>query len=135
VIADFCCSAVATATVACCCVWDEFKFLTSCRGGVIKSAREHFISDGYFEGRLPFEMKVDETWYLDQNPDVAGIHRPRRSEFCATALHAKWLAGRQDAQGAARISHRANARHAVTPMSSELLVVRFPSVYCCHGLL
>jgi hypothetical protein len=41
------------------------------RDGVIKSAREHFLNDGYFEGRLPFEIKVDEASYLDQNPDVA----------------------------------------------------------------
>jgi hypothetical protein len=41
------------------------------RGGTIVSAREHFLSDGYFEGRLPFQIKVDEAWYLEQNPGVA----------------------------------------------------------------
>ena len=41
------------------------------RRGVITSAREHFLNDGYFEGRLPFEIKVDEAWYLEQNPGVA----------------------------------------------------------------
>ncbi|HEY0184232.1 MAG TPA: hypothetical protein VGC09_15590 [Rhodopila sp.] len=39
--------------------------------GVIRSAKQHFVDDGYFEGRLPFSMVVDERWYLTQNPDVA----------------------------------------------------------------
>jgi len=39
--------------------------------GLVQSAREHFINDGYFEGRLPFPMNVDERWYLKENPDVA----------------------------------------------------------------
>jgi hypothetical protein len=41
------------------------------RKGVIKSAKDHFLHDGYFEGRLPFEIPVDEAWYLEQNPGVA----------------------------------------------------------------
>jgi hypothetical protein len=41
------------------------------RDGAVSSARQHFIEDGYFEGRLPFPIKVDEKWYLQQNPDVA----------------------------------------------------------------
>ena len=39
--------------------------------GVLRSARQHFVDDGYFEGRLPFPMLVDERWYLAENPDVA----------------------------------------------------------------
>jgi hypothetical protein len=39
--------------------------------GTVKSAKQHFVEDGYFEGRLPFAMRVDEKWYLQQNPDVA----------------------------------------------------------------
>jgi hypothetical protein len=39
--------------------------------GKIPSAREHFLSNGYFEGRAPFPIKVDEAWYLEQNPGVA----------------------------------------------------------------
>ncbi|PPQ37662.1 hypothetical protein [Rhodopila globiformis] len=39
--------------------------------GVVRSARQHFLNDGYFEGRLPFRMTVDEAWYLATNPDVA----------------------------------------------------------------
>lgn len=41
------------------------------KGGSVQSARQHFVDDGYFEGRLPFPMAVDEKWYLQQNPDVA----------------------------------------------------------------
>jgi hypothetical protein len=41
------------------------------RDGAIESAKQHFVDDGYFEGRLPFPMPVDERWYLEQYPDVA----------------------------------------------------------------
>ena len=41
------------------------------KGGVVGSAKQHFVHDGYFEGRLPFPIKVDERWYLAQHPDVA----------------------------------------------------------------
>ena len=44
--------------------------------GAVKSAKAHFIEDGYFEGRLPFELDVDDEWYLKTYPDVAeGISR------------------------------------------------------------
>jgi len=44
--------------------------------GDIKSARNHFIYSGYFEGRLPSAPELDEEWYLAQYPDVAeGIAR------------------------------------------------------------
>ena len=39
--------------------------------GAVASARQHFVDDGYFEGRLPFPIQVDERWYLEQYPDVA----------------------------------------------------------------
>ena len=41
------------------------------RTGTLPSGRQHFINDGYFEGRLPFPIRVDEAWYLRQYPDVA----------------------------------------------------------------
>jgi hypothetical protein len=41
------------------------------KGGRVKSARQHFVDDGYFEGRRPFAMTIDERWYLTENPDVA----------------------------------------------------------------
>lgn len=44
--------------------------------GAVKSAKNHFIENGYFEGRLPFELSVDEDWYLRTYPDVAeGVTR------------------------------------------------------------
>jgi hypothetical protein len=39
--------------------------------GVIRSAKQHFVDDGYFEGRLPFPILVDEKWYLTEYADVA----------------------------------------------------------------
>jgi hypothetical protein len=39
--------------------------------GLIKSARNHFIHSGYFEGRLPRAPDFDEQWYLAEYPDVA----------------------------------------------------------------
>lgn len=39
--------------------------------GTIASAKQHFVHDGYFEGRLPFTINVDEKRYLAENPDVA----------------------------------------------------------------
>ena len=41
------------------------------RDGSVESAKQHFMDDGYLEGRLPFPMPVDERWYLEENPDVA----------------------------------------------------------------
>ena len=38
------------------------------REGSIHSAKQHFTDDGYFEGRRPFPMPVDEQWYLEQYP-------------------------------------------------------------------
>jgi hypothetical protein len=46
------------------------------KAGEIKSARNHFIHSGYFEGRLPRAPEIDEDWYVAQYPDVAeGIAR------------------------------------------------------------
>lgn len=41
------------------------------KDGSIRSAKEHFVDHGYFEGRPPFSVTIDEKWYLEQNPDVA----------------------------------------------------------------
>ncbi|MGE0682356.1 MAG: hypothetical protein AB7P69_15840 [Candidatus Binatia bacterium] len=41
------------------------------RQGVFPSAKEHFVADGYFEGRWPFPMEIDEAWYMAQHPEVA----------------------------------------------------------------
>jgi hypothetical protein len=46
------------------------------KAGEVKSARNHFIHSGYFEGRLPCEPQIDEAWYLAEYPDVAeGLKR------------------------------------------------------------
>jgi hypothetical protein len=39
--------------------------------GAVKSAKDHFVSNGYFEGRLPARIVVDEQFYISQYPDVA----------------------------------------------------------------
>ncbi len=39
--------------------------------GTIRSARDHFINHGYFEGRQPYPLKVNEEWYLQTHADVA----------------------------------------------------------------
>ena len=39
--------------------------------GSVRSAKQHFVDDGYFEGRLPFPVVIDERWYLTEYPDVA----------------------------------------------------------------
>jgi hypothetical protein len=39
--------------------------------GRVGSAKQHFVDNGYFEGRLPFSVDVDEKWYQEEYPDVA----------------------------------------------------------------
>jgi hypothetical protein len=41
------------------------------RNGAFRSARHHFIENGYFEGRRPGVFEVDAEWYLQHYPDVA----------------------------------------------------------------
>jgi len=41
------------------------------QSGVVKSAKEHFVMDGYFEGRLPSKVVVDDKYYISKYPDVA----------------------------------------------------------------
>jgi hypothetical protein len=40
------------------------------KSGKTESARTHFMSDGYFEGRLPSRFVVDQEWYLTQYPEA-----------------------------------------------------------------
>ncbi len=54
--------------------------------GSIRSAQEHFVDHGYFEGRLPYRIEVDEDWYLANHEDVArtvrsGEYRSGQSHF------------------------------------------------------
>jgi len=48
---------------------------TAIKAGRFKSAKQHYVDNGFFEGRLPFLMRVDERWHLQQNPDVAEFIR------------------------------------------------------------
>lgn len=41
------------------------------RNGAFTSAQQHFVANGYFEGRIPFPHEVDEDWYVTNYPDVA----------------------------------------------------------------
>ncbi|MGY4509111.1 hypothetical protein [Bradyrhizobium sp. USDA 3650] len=41
------------------------------QSGDYKSAKHHFVENGYFEGRRPGPVAVDEDWYLSTYPDVA----------------------------------------------------------------
>lgn len=39
--------------------------------GTFRSAKHHFVQDGYFEGRRPCPVKVDDEWYKREYPDIA----------------------------------------------------------------
>lgn len=39
-------------------------------GGKITTAHEHYITQGYYEHRMPHPISVDEAWYLQTYPDV-----------------------------------------------------------------
>jgi hypothetical protein len=40
------------------------------KNGQISSAKEHYVSYGYFENRVPRFFQVDEHWYLSRFKDV-----------------------------------------------------------------
>ena len=40
-------------------------------GGTISDLRDHFVNDGYFEGRLGSLSDFDEKFYLETYPDIA----------------------------------------------------------------
>jgi hypothetical protein len=48
--------------------------------GSVTSAQQHFVTDGYFEGRQPFPIQVDERWYLRRNTGVADFVRQGKLE-------------------------------------------------------
>jgi hypothetical protein len=41
--------------------------------GVLVSARQHYVNNGYFEDRLPFKISVDEIFYLEQYEDIREV--------------------------------------------------------------
>jgi hypothetical protein len=38
--------------------------------GKIASGIQHYLSSGFYEGRMPCDFQVDEEWYLATYPDV-----------------------------------------------------------------
>ena len=53
----------------------------------IRSAKEHFVEEGYFEGRLPRPHEIDEAWYTGHYEDVAeGL---RNGSFTSALRHFK----------------------------------------------
>ena len=43
---------------------------TAIESGKVASAEDHYVTYGYYEHRMPYEIKLDEDWYLTQYPDV-----------------------------------------------------------------
>jgi hypothetical protein len=41
------------------------------KDGAYKSAKHHFVENGYFEGRRAGRVVVDESWYLKTYHDIA----------------------------------------------------------------
>jgi hypothetical protein len=41
------------------------------KSGRYRSAKQHFVENGYFEGRRPGPILVDENWYKAEYPDIA----------------------------------------------------------------
>jgi hypothetical protein len=54
-------------------------------GKTYRSAKHHFVEEGYFEGRLPQPPAVDAEWYMKQYADVAeGV---RNGAFTSALQH------------------------------------------------
>lgn len=59
-------------------LFDEAAYLerhedirSAVRAGRLHSGLDHFVTDGYLEGRPAFRYEVDEEWYIQTYPDVA----------------------------------------------------------------
>jgi methylase of polypeptide subunit release factors len=44
------------------------------QSGAVKSAKAHFVSHGYFEGRLPAKVPTDKAFYASQYPEAMLAH-------------------------------------------------------------
>ena len=53
--------------------------------GTIRSAQEHFVDHGYFEGRLPYFIAVDEAWYQSNHSDI--VDTIRSGEYASGQDH------------------------------------------------
>jgi hypothetical protein len=58
------------------------------RAGIFKSAKHHFVQNGYFEGRKPGHCAVDEDWYLLTYPDVSNAIDSKLLASAAEHFHA-----------------------------------------------
>ena len=69
--------------------------------GIIADLKEHFVSTGFFEGRLGAPEAIDEEWYLNQFPDVGKALRSGQVESVAehyiTVGKREWRAPRAEA--------------------------------------
>jgi hypothetical protein len=48
------------------------------RSKIVASGREHYVNTGYFEGRLPCEIAVNEDFYVKKNDDVKRAMRAKQ---------------------------------------------------------
>jgi hypothetical protein len=58
-------------------------------GGILANAADHYVTCGYYEHRMPYEIRVNEGWYLAQYPDVAeavgrGLFASARDHYYAS---------------------------------------------------
>jgi hypothetical protein len=54
--------------------WYQVKYpdvAEAVKAGLVRSAKEHFIRSGYFEGRRPGKVLVDDEFYVATYPDAA----------------------------------------------------------------
>jgi len=58
--------------------------------GMVQGAKEHYVSAGYYEHRMPYEIEVDGDWYLSQYEDVRLAVKSGEIE---TARHHFYAAG------------------------------------------
>jgi len=47
------------------------------RRGIVASARDHYVTHGFYEHRMPVAIQVKEKWYLESYPDVSKAIRAR----------------------------------------------------------
>lgn len=57
------------------------------KSGIFKSAKHHFLENGYFEGRQPAQCNVDEEWYLLTYPDVSDAIEAKQIATAAEHFH------------------------------------------------
>jgi len=56
------------------------------RRGIVASARDHYVTHGFYEHRMPVAIQVKEKWYLESYPDVskairAGVYKSAQVHF------------------------------------------------------